>query len=53
VLVLLIGGVYEVHGLDGLRLHDIHSNFHDDRLRHSSDIRLLIPQLERLECWYY
>jgi hypothetical protein len=45
VLVLLMDVIYEVHGRDGLRLHDIQAKFHDDQFRHSSNIRLLIPKL--------
>jgi hypothetical protein len=33
VLVLLMGGFYEVPYVDGLKCHDIHIRFHDNRLK--------------------
>jgi hypothetical protein len=31
----LMGGIYEIFCWDGLRCHDIHTNFHKDWFRHS------------------
>jgi hypothetical protein len=33
VLVLLMGGIYEVSRWDGFMLHDIHTKFHEDWYR--------------------
>jgi hypothetical protein len=40
VLVLPMGGIYEVHHRNGPRWHDIHPKFHDDPFRHSSNITI-------------
>jgi hypothetical protein len=34
----LLGGIYEVRRLDGLRCHDIHTKFHKDWFSHSKVI---------------
>jgi hypothetical protein len=39
LLVLLKGGICEVHGWDGIRWRDVHKTIHDDRFRHSSNIK--------------
>jgi hypothetical protein len=41
MLVLLMGGIYEVCRLNGLRRHDMHTKFHDDRFRHLSNITVI------------
>jgi hypothetical protein len=43
MLVLLIEGIYEVRRWDGFMWHDIHTKFHKDWYRHSSNIKVL-PQ---------
>jgi hypothetical protein len=35
MLVLLMGGIYELRHCDGLRCHDINAKFHKDWFRHS------------------
>jgi hypothetical protein len=40
-LVLLMGGIYEVHRWSGLRCHDTHTKFDDDRFRHLSTITVI------------
>jgi hypothetical protein len=40
VLVLLMGVIYEVYRGDGLRRHGIHTEFHEDWLRHSRNINV-------------
>jgi uncharacterized membrane protein YvlD (DUF360 family) len=37
--VLLMGAIYELHKWDGLRWHNIHTKFHNDRFKHSSNIK--------------
>jgi hypothetical protein len=32
-------GIYEVRSWDGLRWHDIYTKSHDDRFKHSSNIK--------------
>jgi hypothetical protein len=39
LLVLLMGRISEVHSWDGLRWRDVHKTIHDDRFRHSSNIK--------------
>jgi hypothetical protein len=34
-------GIYEVQCYDGLRWHDIHTEFHDDWFRYSSNIKVI------------
>jgi hypothetical protein len=41
VLILLMGGIYEISHWNGLRWHDIHTKFHNDQFRHSSDIKVI------------
>jgi hypothetical protein len=41
VLALLMGGIYEVHCRDGLRCHDIYTNFYDCLFRESSNIKVI------------
>jgi hypothetical protein len=41
VLVLLMGGICELCLCDGLRKYDVHTRFHDDQLRHSSNIKVI------------
>jgi hypothetical protein len=41
MLVLLMGGIYELSRLNGLRWHDIHTKFHDDRFRNLSNITVI------------
>jgi hypothetical protein len=41
VLVLPTGKIYEVRRWDGTRWHDIHTKFHDDRFKHSSNIQII------------
>jgi hypothetical protein len=41
VLILLMGVIYEVYRSDGLKWHDMHTEFYDDRLRHSSNIKVI------------
>jgi hypothetical protein len=41
VLLLLISRSYEVYRSDGLGWHDIHTKFHEDQFRHSSNITSL------------
>jgi hypothetical protein len=41
VFVLLMGHIYEVQCLHDLWLHDIHTNFHDDPFKHSSNIVII------------
>jgi hypothetical protein len=41
VLVLLMGGIYDVRQWDGLRCHDTHTKFNKDWVRHSSNIKLI------------
>jgi hypothetical protein len=54
VLVLLMGGNYEVRRWDDFRCHDTYIEIHDDRFWHSSNVLWLLPQqLQRLQCWYY
>jgi hypothetical protein len=40
MLVLLKEVIYEAHHSDGLRWHDKHTKFHEDRPRHSKFIIL-------------
>jgi hypothetical protein len=39
VLVLVSGLIYEVHRWDGLRWHDLHTEFLEDWFRHSGNIK--------------
>jgi hypothetical protein len=39
MLVLLMEWIYEICPSDGLRCHDIHTKSHNDRFRHSSNIK--------------
>jgi hypothetical protein len=39
VLVLLMIGIYDVCHSDGLRWRNVHTIFHDDRFKHSSNIK--------------
>jgi hypothetical protein len=41
MLVLLMGGIYEVRCYDGLRRQGIHTKFHDDWFRYSSTINVI------------
>jgi hypothetical protein len=41
VLVLIMEGIYEVLHCIGLRWHNIHTSFHDDRFSHSSNITVI------------
>jgi hypothetical protein len=41
VLVWLMGRTYEERLWDGFRWHDIHTDFHDDRFRHSIYIKVI------------
>jgi hypothetical protein len=34
MLLLLTRGIYGVHGSEGLRWHDMHTEFHDDWFQH-------------------
>jgi hypothetical protein len=45
VLVLLMGFIYEVHRRDGLRWHNIRTTSHDERFRHSSNIKGIISTI--------
>jgi hypothetical protein len=40
MLVLLMGGIYEIYRLDGIGWHDAHATFYDDRFRHSSNVEV-------------
>jgi hypothetical protein len=40
VLVLQVARIYEVCRCDGFKWHDIHAQFHDDRLTLSSSIEV-------------
>jgi hypothetical protein len=46
VLVLQMGEIYEARRWDGLRWHDIHTKFHDDLFRNSSNIKGITLILE-------
>jgi hypothetical protein len=48
MLVLLMGGIYDVCCSNGLRWHDIHTKFHVDWYRRSSSIKVLPQQFEGL-----
>jgi hypothetical protein len=39
MLVLLMGGIYELRHLDGLTCHDKRTKFNDDWLRHSKVVK--------------
>jgi hypothetical protein len=41
MLVLLTRGIYKVRRSDGLERNDIHTKFHDDGFRHSSNIKVV------------
>jgi succinate dehydrogenase hydrophobic anchor subunit len=41
MLVLLMGVIYEVHRLNGLRWHDIRTSFHYDRFRYLSNTKVI------------
>jgi hypothetical protein len=41
MLTLLIGGIYDVRSSDGLKCHDLHTIFYDDRFRHSTNIKVI------------
>jgi hypothetical protein len=41
LLVLLVVGMCEVHRWNGLRWHNTHAKFHDNQLRHSSNINFI------------
>jgi hypothetical protein len=41
VLVLQTQGIHEVSRSDGLRWHDVRTNYYDDRFRHSSNIKII------------
>jgi hypothetical protein len=45
VLVLPIERIYNVRRLDGLRWHDIHAKFYDNRFRRSSNIKVIISTM--------
>jgi hypothetical protein len=40
VLVLLMGGIYEVSNSGGFRWHDIHT-FYDHRFKYSTNIKVI------------
>jgi hypothetical protein len=42
MLVLLMGGIYEVCRCDNNWLHDIHPKFHENLYRRSSNIKVLL-----------
>jgi hypothetical protein len=45
VLVLQMVRIYAVRRLDGLRWHGIHTKFHDDQFRYSSNIKVNTPTI--------
>jgi hypothetical protein len=53
MLVLLIEGIYEVRHWGGFVWHDIHSKFHEDWFRLSSNIKVLPLWFQWLWCSYY
>jgi hypothetical protein len=42
MLVLLMGGIYELCRWDGFAWYDIRIEFHDDLFRHSSNIKVIV-----------
>jgi hypothetical protein len=50
MLVLMVEVIYELCHLDGLAWYDIpvHTKFHDDMYRHSSNIKVVPQQLKWL-----
>jgi hypothetical protein len=48
-----MGGIYEVHRWDGFTPNHIHTKFHEDWYRRSSNIKVLPQKSERLWCRYY
>jgi hypothetical protein len=53
MLVLLIWGINEIRREDRFRLHVVPTGFHEDWWRHSTNIKALPQQFERLQCWCY
>jgi hypothetical protein len=47
-LVLLMGWIYKARRLDGLRCHDIHIKFQDDRFRRSSNIETITSTMSEV-----
>jgi hypothetical protein len=45
MLVLLMGGIYEVRHSGGLSWHDMRTKFHDDRFMHSSNIKVITSRI--------
>jgi hypothetical protein len=48
MLVLLMGGIYEVSRWDGFMWYDISTKFHEDWYRRSSNIKVMPQKCERL-----
>jgi hypothetical protein len=51
VLVLLMGGIYDVHDWNGPGWHDtlIHNNIDDDEFRKASNIKFITPTISEAE----
>jgi hypothetical protein len=45
MFVILMGGFYDVRCWNGLRWRDIHTNFHDDRLRYFKNIMVITAKI--------
>jgi hypothetical protein len=48
VLVLLMGLIYEVHSLDGLRCHDMLTVFNKDWFWHSGNITIITTTIREM-----
>jgi hypothetical protein len=42
-----MGMIHEVHNWDGFRWHDIHTKFHEDWFRHSSNIKVITSTIQK------